>query len=227
MACGLARRARLLGDPGRLAARLHDRGPGRHASTCSSAARCSAASRRFTTGSRSSPAGCWARASARSRLGLMLARHPPLRAARCSSPGLKGQPVDIYKFYDDTGVDGFNLVASIACLRARRSGILLELGNAAYSYRNGVARRDTTRGAARRSSGSRSRRPPSTTSTPSPTCAAPSRCTTFAGDPTTDRELAAAPAARSPVAAEPEPEAVEVAMEESGGDGPSGGAPVA
>ena len=33
--------------------------------------------------------------------------------------GLKGQPVDIYKYFDDNGLDGFNLVASIARLRAR------------------------------------------------------------------------------------------------------------
>jgi cytochrome c oxidase subunit 1 len=51
--------------------------------------------------------------------------------------GVKAQPVDIYKFYGGTGVDGFNLVASIAVFVAA-VGILLELGNLAYSYRNGV-----------------------------------------------------------------------------------------
>ena len=51
--------------------------------------------------------------------------------------GVKAQPVDIYKFYGDSGVDGFNLVASIAAFVVA-FGILLELGNAAYSYRNGV-----------------------------------------------------------------------------------------
>ncbi len=51
--------------------------------------------------------------------------------------GVKAQPVDIYKFFGDTGVDGFNLVASIAAFVVA-IGILLELGNAAYSYRNGV-----------------------------------------------------------------------------------------
>ena len=51
--------------------------------------------------------------------------------------GVKGQPVDIYKFFGDAGVDGFNLVASIAAF-VLAIGILLELGNAAYSYRNGV-----------------------------------------------------------------------------------------
>jgi heme/copper-type cytochrome/quinol oxidase subunit 1 len=51
--------------------------------------------------------------------------------------GVKAQPVDIYKFFGDSGVDGFNLVASIAAFVVA-VGILLELGNAAYSYRNGV-----------------------------------------------------------------------------------------
>ena len=51
------RRARLLGDPGRLAARRHDRGARATRSTCWSAAPCSAASPRSTTGSRRSPAG--------------------------------------------------------------------------------------------------------------------------------------------------------------------------
>src|SRR5207244_12763459 len=51
--------------------------------------------------------------------------------------GVKGQPVDIYKFFEGTGLDGFNLVASIAAF-VMALGILLELGNAAYSYRNGV-----------------------------------------------------------------------------------------
>jgi heme/copper-type cytochrome/quinol oxidase subunit 1 len=51
--------------------------------------------------------------------------------------GVKGQPVDIYKFFGDAGVDGFNLVASIAAFVVA-IGVFLELGNAAYSYRNGV-----------------------------------------------------------------------------------------
>ena len=45
--------------------------------------------------------------------------------------------MDIYKYFGDAGVDGFNLVASIAGF-VIAIGILLELGNAAYSYRNGV-----------------------------------------------------------------------------------------
>ena len=60
------RRARLLGDPGRLGARQHDRQPGRHALRARRRRRASAASRRCTTGSRSSAGACWARASASS-----------------------------------------------------------------------------------------------------------------------------------------------------------------
>ena len=61
--------------------------------------------------------------------------------------GVKAQPVDIYKFFGDAGVDGFNLVASIGSF-VLAIGILLELGNAAYSYRNGVrAGHDPWRGA--------------------------------------------------------------------------------
>ncbi len=51
--------------------------------------------------------------------------------------GVKAQPVDIYKYFSDAGVDGFNLIASIAAFVAA-VGILLELGNAAYSYRHGT-----------------------------------------------------------------------------------------
>lgn len=51
--------------------------------------------------------------------------------------GVKGQPVDIYKFFSGEGLDGYNLVASIAVF-VMAAGILVELGNAAYSYRHGV-----------------------------------------------------------------------------------------
>jgi heme/copper-type cytochrome/quinol oxidase subunit 1 len=51
--------------------------------------------------------------------------------------GVKGQPVDIYKFFSGEGLDGYNLVASIAVF-VMAVGILIELGNAAYSYRRGV-----------------------------------------------------------------------------------------
>jgi cytochrome c oxidase subunit I len=51
--------------------------------------------------------------------------------------GVKGQPVDIYRFYGGEGLDGYNLVASIAVF-VMAAGILLELGNAAYSWSNGV-----------------------------------------------------------------------------------------
>jgi cytochrome c oxidase subunit 1 len=51
--------------------------------------------------------------------------------------GVKGQPVDIYKFFGGEGLDGYNLVASIGAF-VMATGILLELGNAAYSWSNGV-----------------------------------------------------------------------------------------
>jgi cytochrome c oxidase subunit 1 len=40
-------------------------------------------------------------------------------------------------YFEDAGLDGFNLVASIAAF-VLVAGVLLELGNAAYSYRKGV-----------------------------------------------------------------------------------------
>jgi cytochrome c oxidase subunit I len=52
--------------------------------------------------------------------------------------GVKGQPVEIYKFYSGEGLDTFNLIASIAAF-VIAGGVLLELGNLAYSYRRGVA----------------------------------------------------------------------------------------
>jgi cytochrome c oxidase subunit I len=51
--------------------------------------------------------------------------------------GVKGQPVDIYKFYGGEGLDGYNLVASIGAF-VMAAGVLLELGNLAYSYGRGV-----------------------------------------------------------------------------------------
>jgi cytochrome c oxidase subunit 1 len=51
--------------------------------------------------------------------------------------GLEGQPVDVFKYYEGTGVDGYNLIASIGAF-VLAVGILLELGNAAYSYGNGI-----------------------------------------------------------------------------------------
>ena len=43
--------------------------------------------------------------------------------------GLKGQPVDVYKFFEGNGLDGFNLVASIAAF-VLAAGVLLELATA-------------------------------------------------------------------------------------------------
>jgi heme/copper-type cytochrome/quinol oxidase subunit 1 len=54
--------------------------------------------------------------------------------------GLEGQPVDIYKYYEDAGVDGYNLIASIGAF-ILVIGILIELGNAAYSWHNGIPAR--------------------------------------------------------------------------------------
>jgi heme/copper-type cytochrome/quinol oxidase subunit 1 len=51
--------------------------------------------------------------------------------------GLKAQPVDIYKYFADNGLDGFNLVASIAGF-VLAAGILIELGNVAHSWGHGV-----------------------------------------------------------------------------------------
>ena len=51
--------------------------------------------------------------------------------------GLKGQPVDIQKFYDGTGVTGFNVVASIGAF-VLLIGIVIEVANVAASYRNGT-----------------------------------------------------------------------------------------
>ena len=54
--------------------------------------------------------------------------------------GLEGQPVDVFKYFEDTGVDGYNLIASIGAF-VLVLGILLELGNAAYSCNNGLPAR--------------------------------------------------------------------------------------
>jgi cytochrome c oxidase subunit 1 len=50
--------------------------------------------------------------------------------------GLKGQPADAYKFFGDSGLDGYNVVASIAGI-VIALGVLAALANAAYSYTSG------------------------------------------------------------------------------------------
>jgi cytochrome c oxidase subunit 1 len=50
--------------------------------------------------------------------------------------GLKGQPVDIYKFYSGLGLDGYNLVASIGSF-VLFAGILIGAANVVVSYRGG------------------------------------------------------------------------------------------
>jgi cytochrome c oxidase subunit I len=54
--------------------------------------------------------------------------------------GLQGQPVDIFKYYEDTGLDGYNLIASIGAF-VMVFGILLELANAAHGWHNGLPAR--------------------------------------------------------------------------------------
>jgi heme/copper-type cytochrome/quinol oxidase subunit 1 len=54
--------------------------------------------------------------------------------------GLEGQAVDVFKYYSDQGVDGYNLIASIGVF-ILVIGILLELGNAAHSWHNGLSAR--------------------------------------------------------------------------------------
>ncbi|MCB0876228.1 MAG: cbb3-type cytochrome c oxidase subunit I [Solirubrobacterales bacterium] len=51
--------------------------------------------------------------------------------------GLEGMPVDVAKFYGDSGLDVLNLLASIAAI-AFVAGFMLTMLNAAASYRNGV-----------------------------------------------------------------------------------------
>ncbi len=54
--------------------------------------------------------------------------------------GLEGQPVDTFKYFESSGVDGYNLIASLAGL-ILVVGILLEIANAAYSWNNGLRAR--------------------------------------------------------------------------------------
>jgi cytochrome c oxidase subunit 1 len=54
--------------------------------------------------------------------------------------GLEGQAVDVFKYFSDQGVDGYNLIASIGAF-ILVTGILLELGNAAYSWHHGLSAR--------------------------------------------------------------------------------------
>jgi cytochrome c oxidase subunit I len=63
-----------------------------------------------------------------------------LYAIPMSLAGLDGQPVDVYTYFEDTGVDGYNLIASIGAF-ILVLGIMLELGNAAYSFNNGLLAR--------------------------------------------------------------------------------------
>jgi heme/copper-type cytochrome/quinol oxidase subunit 1 len=51
--------------------------------------------------------------------------------------GLKGQPADAYEYFEDLGVDGYNLAASIVTF-VIAAGVMLALANLVRSYRNGV-----------------------------------------------------------------------------------------
>ena len=51
--------------------------------------------------------------------------------------GLQGQPVDVWQYYEDEGLDTLNAIASLGAF-ALVAGILLALGNAAYSWNNGI-----------------------------------------------------------------------------------------
>lgn len=51
--------------------------------------------------------------------------------------GLEGMPVDVYKFYGDTGMSAYNLLGSLGAF-ALALGIILTLINAAASYRGGA-----------------------------------------------------------------------------------------
>jgi cytochrome c oxidase subunit 1 len=140
--------------------------------------------------------------------------------------GVKAQPVDIYKFFGDAGVDGFNLAASIAIF-VMSVGILLELGNAAYSYRNGVrVGHDPWRGSTLEWF---TLSPPpehNFDAVPDVRSAEPLHDIRRAIDERAARwRPPPPPEATAPSASGPEP--VEAAMEESGGEGPAGGAPVA
>ena len=127
-------------------------------------------------------------------LGTLLAFVPLFLAG-----GEEGQVIDAYKFFDGTGVNAYNLIASIGSfvLADRRSSSPSSTRSSAAP----TARRPaTTPGAATRSSGSRSRRRSRTTSTSCRTCAATGRCATSARRSPT---AAAAPRSARPRESQP------------------------
>ena len=52
------------------------------------------------------------------------------------SAGLEGQPVDISRYVDGTGLQGYNIVAAVGALLIVL-GVLAELANLAHSYTSG------------------------------------------------------------------------------------------
>jgi len=53
-----------------------------------------------------------------------------------SLAGLEGQPVDVWRYFEGQGLNAYNLIATLAAL-VIGLGVLVELGNLAYSYGNG------------------------------------------------------------------------------------------
>ena len=51
--------------------------------------------------------------------------------------GLEGQPVDVFKFYEDSGLDALNAISTVGSVLFA-IGFLVEMINAAISYNNGV-----------------------------------------------------------------------------------------
>ena len=107
-------------------------------------------------------------------LGTLLAFVPLFLAG-----GEEGQVIDAYKFFGGTGVNTYNLIASIGAF-VLATGIVMTLVNAIAEPQRRRRAPATTPGAETRSSGSPSRPRTRTTSTSCPTCAAPARCATSA-----------------------------------------------
>ena len=103
---------------------------------------------------------------------------PSLYALTTMLAGLEGMAVDVAKFYGDSGLDALNLIASIAAILFVL-GFMLDDAQAAASYRHGIeVGPDPWQGSTLEWFAPSP--PRYTTSTWSPTSAAPSRWTTSA-----------------------------------------------
>ncbi len=162
------RRAR---DLGRSAPASCSRTPSPPSRTRSSSSpvSCSRCSRRSTTGFRRSPAARSSEGPAKAAAGPD-PRRRPLYGFAMFFAGLAGQPVDVFRYFEDDGVSTLNLIASIARSSSSSESSSSSV-NLVRSY-SGGRRSATTHGRARPSSGSPSPLRPLTTSTPSPTSAA-------------------------------------------------------